>query len=489
MTFQTQAREWLHAQLPKTDHLESIGVAKRIVDRIESTLSSDLEKPLPLTIGLFGGWGSGKTTVLAHLANELDIKHWPYLYINAWRQSEFSEVLPSILYNLGIHEAESHGTKFSSENLLVACGALGHRGKAAAEKASEKIFGFSIVELFGAGVDVLNSVDAARNKHIEMAKKYLSGHDEVDQYLKVVFDSRSKVTPPEPLVVLVDELDRCDPEEAYSVLKSLRILLLSTGIPVVFVLAANPDAIAEYVRHRFGIQADSSAYYESALILEKFVDFTFDVVGDRHCGRLLRERWRGIHDDGSILTFLHRIELNSCATGTLWASLQRSNPYYANIRVLLKQMSKFPLRDFPWTRWHLAIAGPEMRERIRRTASDIVNAASVACGEFLQQHLQNNPKGGFEDGTAYTGYLAKFKTLLGNRFTSMSNDSSGKALVGPIQALYTSPFDSIFVANLALIPAFSIPDDAQLRLALANPMTAQSLLKPEWDSLRSLLSS
>ncbi len=79
-----------------------------------------------------------------------------------------------------------------------------------------------------------------------------------------------------PLLVLIDELDRCDPHEAFDVIKKLRIFFGMRGAPIIFIVSVNPDPIGMAIRHQYGLSDDAGAY-ETHRILEKFVDDYIDM--------------------------------------------------------------------------------------------------------------------------------------------------------------------------------------------------------------------
>ncbi|MEM6885591.1 MAG: P-loop NTPase fold protein, partial [Verrucomicrobiota bacterium] len=96
--FKDNELEWLHSYRPEKD---TIPVTKQRIRRI-LRLFSDLDTDkLPYTIGLFGGWGSGKTSLLDYLAEDLQSKgDCRVVYFNAWKHAAFMEVVPALVYRI-----------------------------------------------------------------------------------------------------------------------------------------------------------------------------------------------------------------------------------------------------------------------------------------------------------------------------------------------------------------------------------------------------
>src|ERR1700739_1625559 len=75
---------WLKSHLGFSGTLNA---RKRMVDKVEADLNARIASGrLPYTLGVFGGWGTGKTTFLAMLAEELEkINKCKIVYFNSWK--------------------------------------------------------------------------------------------------------------------------------------------------------------------------------------------------------------------------------------------------------------------------------------------------------------------------------------------------------------------------------------------------------------------
>lgn len=82
---------------------------------------------------------------------------------------------------------------------------------------------------------------------------------------------------PTPLVIVIDELDRCRPDYALEVLEVIKHFF---AVPMVhFVLGVNLIALANSVKARYGQEIDATAY------LQKFISLTLvlpDRIGNQH---------------------------------------------------------------------------------------------------------------------------------------------------------------------------------------------------------------
>ena len=167
-----------------------------------------------------------------------------------------------------------------------------------------------------------------------------------------MFNDPDKVT-----IVLIDELDRCDPDEAFAVIKQLRVLFAMRKLPIIFVVCANPDPIGQAIKHRHGLESNTGGF-EARRILEKFVDLYIDIAEPIAIGELAHWLWeqqakqagniKGINaDDAATLIGLDtKFLINNVRYPTTETALQAMTteiPMYSNLRLLQKASNASPL--------------------------------------------------------------------------------------------------------------------------------------------------
>ncbi|MGC2299551.1 MAG: P-loop NTPase fold protein, partial [Acidobacteriaceae bacterium] len=90
---------WLKSHLSSSGQIES---RNRLVNRTATFIENRVSQGrLPYTLGLFGGWGTGKTTFLAALAEELEpTPAYRIVYFNSWKYAGFMEIVPALIYKI-----------------------------------------------------------------------------------------------------------------------------------------------------------------------------------------------------------------------------------------------------------------------------------------------------------------------------------------------------------------------------------------------------
>ncbi|HOI83274.1 MAG TPA: P-loop NTPase fold protein, partial [Campylobacterales bacterium] len=214
-------------------------LSDRIVDNLE-----DFAKP-PLAIGIFGQWGSGKSTLLNEIytnlngkkikttASDMERQVVPVLF-NAWRFEKEENLIISLLKTI-YYSIRSEAVRYESD-------------------ISQNInIGSDILR------DLIDSMEIATPGYVQIGKdinrgigeyveyvcsreryeaKYFSIHSELSrfaEYLSVVF--------------LIDDLDRCLPDNVLKTLESIKLFLDISGFA--FVLAVDDDVVERGILHKY----------------------------------------------------------------------------------------------------------------------------------------------------------------------------------------------------------------------------------------------
>lgn len=234
----------------------------------------------PLTVGLQGEWGTGKTSMLYMLLEHFKSENIATSWVNTWEYSMFrspGETTPAIL-------------KGMLTNLKLSCES---EGKWTIEEKSKdsvkKVFKFlgnvaNQVISNQTGVDIKGATDNedASREQAEIAeiKKEIALiitkliEDTNNEYQKVVF--------------LVDDLDRIPPEQAVEVLESLKNLF---DVPnCVFVLAIDYDVVVKGLESKFGKKTEENER-EFRSFFDKIIQVPFSMpTGTYDMGNLLSEK-------------------------------------------------------------------------------------------------------------------------------------------------------------------------------------------------------
>lgn len=240
--------------------------------------SAALDTRGPFTIGIFGEWGTGKTSIMRLVQKRLGSEPKVItVWFNAWRyEQEEHPIVPlvaTIVRELERHRPLMNRLKSGGQVLMRALRAVAYGFSA---KSKVKVPGFAEIEASFVAKDM-----------IERDEK-LSPDPLLDRSLYYqAFEALSAVKLDEEfrIVVLIDDLDRCFPDQAIRLLESIKLVLSQPGF--IFLLGVARQVIEGYLQHRyssdFGI-----ADFQGQLYLDKIIQLPFFIPSnsgrmDRFC--------------------------------------------------------------------------------------------------------------------------------------------------------------------------------------------------------------
>jgi len=277
----------LSDQPARDDRLNFAPYAKTLAEII-----ADPNTDTPLTIGVFGGWGRGKTSLMQMVQDRLAQtaeSNFPIrtIWFNAWLYGR-----EAALWRALIARVVKGARRFDlGKDLLRDMHQLESRLYQATEAANGQLTlpkgllpGLDTVSLpTRAGLEVLRR-QAERREGDEAALREVIADVEAgyaltrrDQIVALddfrrEFEQMSKrcIAPHGRLVVFIDDLDRCLPDKAVEVLEAVKLFLDVPGF--VFVLGVDRTVIEQGIRVRY---QDYETEIKGGLYLEKIIQIPF----------------------------------------------------------------------------------------------------------------------------------------------------------------------------------------------------------------------
>ena len=226
-------------------------------------------------VGLNGEWGSGKSWIMTELYEKIKDKN-DYIVItyDAWKNNFYSDPLIAMLYC--IHDTLEKYAQNQKGISKVTAYRIKQAVKKTATDTCEKIFS----SLFKKTIETLNKTDLGIiiafamefiGEVIRQAKSSILDNkifDEFKSYQKLLDDTifvLNKLTEPDKdlhtrkLVILVDELDRCMPNEQLLVLERLHHLFEVNNCIVI--VAFNKKQVLETLKELYAV-SDGNVYLQ-----------------------------------------------------------------------------------------------------------------------------------------------------------------------------------------------------------------------------------
>ncbi len=229
------------------------------------------EKMLPITIGLFGDWGSGKSSILGALKKELDGEpKTACLYFNGWVFEGYDDAKAALIEAI-LKEFENE-TKF------------GTKIKEDVKKLYKsvdwmRVMGFSLKNIalpvttafFTGGISVIPQIVSGLKDAVAVNPEKLIGqikgegaesfitkfvnHKNGDDRFDVIrnfrndFEDLLEKSDIDKLIILIDDLDRCLPDRIIDNLEAIKLFLNVKN--TAFVIGADPRIVRHAIEYRY----------------------------------------------------------------------------------------------------------------------------------------------------------------------------------------------------------------------------------------------
>jgi len=360
----------------KIDMLNNRAIAKTVAELI---LECD---DRPISIGVHGDWGAGKSSILAMVEDELSEQKdgIECIRFNGWKHQGFEDakiaLMSAIVSELVEKRKPSEKAKVILKKLWKNINWLSV-AKAAGGVAFSAATGIPPIGLLSNLMENLKGSVADKEKvsnAIESVGEYLTDAKvfednslakEFSEFQKSFEDllTESKI---KKLVVLIDDLDRCLPKVTIETLEAVRLFMFSKS--TAFVIAADEAMIEYAVRNHFPDLPDDgdirTGFEYSKRYLEKLIQVP------------LRIPALGEIESGMYITLLL---IGSCLK-------EDSAEFEKLLSVAIDKMKK------PWQ--NLGFTIEQLKEALGETYSSVSNEITVSnqIADILAKNTQGNPR-------------------------------------------------------------------------------------------------
>jgi hypothetical protein len=277
----------------KNDQLKQ----KRSIELLTTLLQSTEQ---PFVISVEAPWGWGKTTFIKRWKAYLETKEQVCLYFNAWENDFVSDPLVAFIGEMKAVVERAKGGTDANSPIRKSLSRLQKFGSTLAKKGAPIVVKALATRVLGSdAMKDVSEIAAESAEEVaeflsETAKKQIERYEEekssirgfriaLQELAAAVTDGETK---PKQLVFFVDELDRCRPDFAMTLLE--RIKHLFNVEKVVFVLSLDREQLRNTVRFLYGT-GDSSDVY-----LRRFIDLPYALPqpSPEEFAKLLYSRYR-----------------------------------------------------------------------------------------------------------------------------------------------------------------------------------------------------
>ncbi len=217
------------------------------------------------TVGIYGEWGTGKTTLMRSIFKEL-------------KQNNSDKSIIPVWFNAWLYERENQFALFPL--LKTIANAIPEDDDVKKKELKNKITNFA--KGFGKGLlqsapEILSlmlpsfvsefSKQAYKGITGNISEQFLSLIDKIDQvtnkdllysdWLGDIDEGISKIRKDDPsfrIVIFIDDLDRCSPERVLEIFESIKVFLGIDGF--IYVLGVSHNKVSQLITSKYGIEGE-----------------------------------------------------------------------------------------------------------------------------------------------------------------------------------------------------------------------------------------
>ena len=250
------------------------------IEDIVEIIQNSLTLKKPITFSIEANWGKGKTWILEKIEARLkgvdlskqyteeDVKRANSEYFviryNAWEKDYCEEPLIGILFSLVNQMNEkllffNFAEKINQELLKTSVALLEN----IVGSISKRLLGVDLVDV---GKNISNKVKRFK-KESELNLTCAGNTDNIEKDIQLVVKTLNQISKMVPIVFIVDELDRCLPENSIKTLERLHHIFGKVDNSVT-IISVYREQLENSITQMFGSKIEPREY------LRKFIDFS-----------------------------------------------------------------------------------------------------------------------------------------------------------------------------------------------------------------------
>lgn len=229
---------------------------KPIAEKIIRLLNSDIDVS-PLIID--GKWGTGKTEFCFKLKNLIEADNsnkYKVGYVNAFQADHANEPLLALIAEVArFHSNDEEKSEFIRKAIPYLRLVTGVGLKAAVGF----VFGRYAADIPDALTDGLNEIKDGSSSLIDQSlESLIKDQVEAEKNLATLKDALIKISAETPIILLIDELDRCRPDFAVMMLETIKHVFDVKNVQIV--LITNAEQLKATIKHSYGSETNSQDY-------------------------------------------------------------------------------------------------------------------------------------------------------------------------------------------------------------------------------------
>jgi len=230
---------------------------KPIAEKIIKLLDSAIDVS-PLIID--GKWGTGKTEFCFKLKNRIEADNpieYKVGYVNAFQADHANEPLLTLIAEVaGFYGEKDDKRKNFIKNAIPYLRLISGIGLKAGLGFAFGRYAADIPDALTEGFDEIK--DGSKSLIDQSLESMIKDQVEAEKNLSTLRDALSDIASKNPIILLIDELDRCRPDFAVMMLETIKHVFDVKNVQIV--LITNAEQLKATIKHSYGSETNSHDY-------------------------------------------------------------------------------------------------------------------------------------------------------------------------------------------------------------------------------------
>ncbi|CAM3611158.1 ATPase AAA [Psychrobacter glaciei] len=230
---------------------------KPIAEKIIKLLDSDIDVS-PLIID--GKWGTGKTEFCFKLKNLIEAdnpNNYKVGYVNAFQADHANEPLLTLIAEVAsFYDEKDDKRKNFIKNAVPYLRLISGIGLKAGLGFAFGRYAVDIPDALADGMEEIK--DGSKSLIDQSLESMIKDQVEAEKNLSTLRDALSDIASTNPIILLIDELDRCRPDFAVMMLETIKHVFDVDNVQII--LITNAEQLKATIKHSYGSETNSHDY-------------------------------------------------------------------------------------------------------------------------------------------------------------------------------------------------------------------------------------
>lgn len=228
-----------------------------IAEKIIKLLDSEIDVS-PMIID--GKWGTGKTEFCFKLKNLIEDdsnNNYKVGYVNAFQADHANEPLLTLIAEVAsFYDEKDDKRKNFIKNAVPYLRLISGIGLKAGLGFAFGRYAADIPDALADGMEEIK--DGSKSLIDQSLESMIKDQVEAEKNLSTLRDALSDIASTNPIILLIDELDRCRPDFAVAMLETIKHVFDVENVQII--LVTNADQLKATIKHSYGNETDSHSY-------------------------------------------------------------------------------------------------------------------------------------------------------------------------------------------------------------------------------------